>query len=160
MTPEAEAPQGLPPLPEPFPETSSTRPREPGRGRRGCLIAGLVGCGLLVILLGLGLVVGLTQADKVLGFALNLIRESIMEGLAEDVTSEERNRLDQAFDSVLERYRTRPATPADGRLLQRALTDALRRTERGLFDRDDLDRLIDRLERIAASGDVSPGTES
>ena len=54
-----------------------------------------------------------------------------MEELPEDITSEERNRLDRAFDSVLERYKTRPATPADNRRLQMALTDALRRAERG-----------------------------
>jgi hypothetical protein len=154
MSPEAEAPRGLPPLPDPFPEpSSSARPREPGRGRRGCLIAGLAGCGVLAVLLGIGLVVALTQADELLEFVLDFGREQIMEELPEDITSEERNRLDRAFDSVLERYRTQPATPADNRRLQMALTDALRRAERGLFDRDDLRRLTERLERIAASGD-------
>lgn len=155
MTPEAEEPRGLPPLPEPFPEPSSARPREPDRSRRGCLIAGLAGCGLLAVLVGIGLVVALTQADELLEFVLNFSREQIIEKLPEDVTSEERNRLDRAFDSVLERYRTRPATPADNRRLQMALTDALRRAERGLFDRDDLRRLTERLERTAASSDGS-----
>ena len=151
MSPEAEKPGGLPPLPEPFPEPSSARPRDPGRTRRGCLIAGLAGCGLLVVVLGVGLVVALTQADELLEFVLDFGRERIMEELPEDITSEERNRLDRAFDSVLERYKTRPATPADNRRLQMALTDALRRAERGLLDRDDLRRLTERLERIAAS---------
>ncbi len=152
MTPEAEEPRGLPPLPEPFPEPASVRPPEPGRARRSCLIAGLSGCGLLAVLLGVGLLAALTQADELLEFVLDLGRERIMEELPEDVASEERNRLDRAFDSVLERYRTRPATAADNRRLRIALTDALRRAERGLFDRDDLRRLTERLERIAASG--------
>ncbi len=151
MSPEAEKPGGLPPLPEPFPEPSSARPRDPGRTRRGCLIAGLAGCGLLAVVLGVGLVVALTQADELLEFVLDFGRERIMEELPEDITSEERNRLDRAFDSVLERYKTRPATPADNRRLQMALTDALRRAERGLLDSDDLRRLTERLERIAAS---------
>ena len=151
MTPEPEEPRGLPPLPEPFPEQSPVRPRDPDRKRRGCLIAGLAGCGLLALLLVVGLAVALTQADELLEFVLDLGRERIMEALPEDVTSEERNRLERAFDSVLERYRTRPATPADNRRLQMALTDALRRAERGLLDRDDLRRLTERLERIAAS---------
>ena len=156
MSPEAEEPRSLPPLPEPFPEpSSSARPREPDRRRRGCLIAGLAGCGLLAALLGIGLVVALTQADELLEFVLDFGREQIVEKLPEDVTSEERNRLDRAFDSVLERYRTQPVTPADNRRLQMALTDALRRAERGLFDRDDLRRLTERLERIATSSDGS-----
>ena len=152
MSPEAEKPRGLPPLPEPFPEPSSARPRDPGRTRRGCLIAGVAGCGLLAVVLGVGLVVALTQADELLEFVLDFGRTRIMEELPEDITSEERNRLDRAFDSVLERYKTRPATPADNRRLQMALTDALRRAERGLLDSDDLRRLTERLERIAASG--------
>ncbi len=151
MSPEAEAPRGLPPLPEPFPAPSSARPRDPARTRRGCLIAGLAGCGLLVVVVVVGLVVALTQADELLEFVLDFGRARIMEELPEDITSEERNRLDRAFDSVLERYKTRPATPADNRRLQMALTDALRRADRGLLDRDDLRRLTERLERIAAS---------
>lgn len=152
MTSEAEQPRDLPPLPEPFPEPSATRPRDPESTRRGCLIAGLGGCGLLVLLLVVGLVVALTQADELLEFVLDFGRDRIIETLPEDTTSEERNRLDRAFDSVLERYRSRPATPADNRRLQMALTDALRRAERGLLDRDDVRRLTERLERIAASG--------
>ncbi len=151
MSPEAEKPRGLPPLPEPFPEPSPARPRDPGRTRRGCLIAGVAGCGLLAVVLGVGLVVALTQADELLEFVLDFGRTRIMEELPEDITSEERNRLDRAFDSVLERYKTRPATPADNRRLQMALTDALRRAERGLLDSDDLRRLTERLERVAAS---------
>ncbi len=152
MMSEAEQPRDLPPLPEPFPEPSATRPRDPESSRRGCLIAGLAGCGLLALLLVIGLVVALTQADELLEFVLGFGRDRIMETLPEDTPSEERNRLDRAFDSVLERYRTRQATPADNRRLQLALTDALRRAERGLFDRDDLRRLTERLERIAVSG--------
>ncbi len=151
MSPEAEAPRGLPPLPEPFPEPSSARPRDPGRTRRGCLVAGVAGCGLLAVVLAVGLAVALTQADELLEFVLDFGRNRIMEELPEDITSEERNRLDRAFDSVLDRYKTRPATPADNRRLQMALTDALRRAERGLLDRDDLRRLTERLERVAAS---------
>lgn len=152
MTPEAEQPRDLPPLPEPFPEPSAKPSRDPEKTRRGCLIAGLAGCGLLALLLVIGLVVALTQADELLEFVLDFGRERILETLPEDTTSEERNRLDRAFDSVLERYRSRPATPADNRRLQMALTDALRRAERGLLDRDDVRRLTERLERIAASG--------
>ena len=151
MTSEAEQPRDLPPLPEPFPEPPA-RPRDPERTRRGCLIAGVGGCGAVAILLAIGFVVALTQADELLEFVLDFGRDRIVEALPEDTTSEERNRLDRAFDSVVERYRTREATPADNRRLQLALTDALRRVERGLFDRDDLRRLTERLERIAASG--------
>ena len=151
MTPEADRASGLPPLPEPFPEPPSDRPADPQRRRRGCLVAGLAGCGLIVVLFLVGLVVMVTQADELLEFVLDFSRERIVAELSEDVEHAERQRLEQAFDSVLEHYRGGAATPADNRRLQLAITDAIRRIERGLFDQDDLGRLIDRLERIATA---------
>lgn len=152
MTPDADQAPGLPPLPEPFPEpTGSKQPADPARTRRGCLVAGLAGCGLVAVLFVVALGILIAQADKVLGFALDFSQERIVAALPEDVPHEERQRLERAFDSVHERYRLRAATPADNRRLQQALTDALGRIERGLFDRDDLQRLTERLERIAAS---------
>ena len=151
MTPEAEQAPGLPPLPEPFPEPQATRPADPQRTRRGCFVAGLVGCGLIVVLFIVGLAIMITQADELLEFVLDFSRERIVTELPEDVQHTERQRLERAFDSVLEHYRSGGATPADNRRLQLALTDALRRLERGLFDQDDLRRLTERLENIATS---------
>lgn len=151
MTPEADQASGLPPLPEPFPEPTAAQPVDPDRKRRGCLVAGLVGCGLIAVLLLAGLGVLVTQADELLEFVLDFSRERIVTELPEDVQHAERQRLERAFDSVLEHYRSGGATPADNRRLQLALTDALRRLERGLFDQDDLRRLTERLENIAAS---------
>ena len=151
MTPEADQASGLPPLPEPFPEPPEARPASPERTRRGCFVAGLVGCGLIAVLLIVGLAVLVTQADELLEFVLDFSRERIVTELPEDVEHAERQRLERAFDSVLEHYRGGGATAADNRRLQLALTDALRRIERGLFDEDDLRRLTERLENIAAS---------
>ncbi|MYA09592.1 MAG: hypothetical protein F4060_03710 [Holophagales bacterium] len=151
MTPEADQASGLPPLPEPFPEPQAARSADPERTRRGCLVASLVGCGLLVVLFIVGLAVMVTQADELLEFVLDFSRERIVAELPEDVQHAERQRLERAFDSVLEHYRSGAATPADNRRLQLALTDAIGRLERGLFDQDDLRRLTDRLENIAAS---------
>ena len=151
MTPEADQATGLPPLPEPFPEPSTAKPSDPKRTRRGCLVAGLAGCGLILVLVVVGLAVLISQADELLEFALDFGRERIVAELPEDASHAERERLEQAFDSVLELYRSRAATPADNRRLQLALTDALGRIERGLFDREDLQRLTERLERVAAA---------
>ncbi len=151
MTPEADPATGLPPLPEPFPEPSTAKPSDPKRTRRGCLVAGLAGCGLILVLVVVGLAVLISQADELLEFALDFGRERIVAELPEDASHAERERLEQAFDSVLELYRSRAATPADNRRLQLALTDALGRIERGLFDREDLQRLTERLERVAAA---------
>lgn len=151
MTPEADQAAGLPPLPEPFPEPQGARPADPERTRRGCLVAGLIGCGLIVVVFLVGLAVMFTQADELLEFLLDFSRERIVAELPEDVQHAERQRLERAFDSVLEHYRSGAATPADNRRLQLALTDAMRRLERGLFDQDDLRRLTERLENIAGS---------
>ncbi len=147
MTAEAD----LPPLPDPFPEPPPGQTGASRRARRGCLITGLVGCGLIVLLFFGGLLVLYTQADEMFAFILDFAETRILAELPDDVSPEERQRLERAFDSVLEHYRSRAATGADTRRLRMALTDAFGRVERGLFDRDDLRRLIDRLERIAAA---------
>ncbi len=147
MTPEADQASGLPPLPAPFPEPRAASQRK----RPGCFVVGLAGCGLIAALMVVGLVVAISQADKLLEFVLDFSRERIMAELPEDVQHPDRERLERAFDSVLEHYRSGIAAPADNRRLQLALTDAIRRIERGLFDQDDLRRLTERLERIAAS---------
>ncbi|MYB19461.1 MAG: hypothetical protein F4Y16_10810 [Holophagales bacterium] len=151
MTPEADKASGLPPLPEPFPEPQAARSADPERTRRGCFVAGLVGCGLIVVLFIVGLAVMVTQADELLEFVLDFSRERIVAELPDDVQHAERQRLERAFDSVLEHYQSGAASPADNRRLQLALTDAIGRLERGLFDQDDLRRLTERLENIAAS---------
>ncbi len=151
MTPEADQASGLPPLPEPFPEPQAARSADPERTRRGCFVAGLVGCGLIVVLFIVGLAVMVTQADELLEFVLDFSRERIVAELPDDVQHAERQRLERAFDSVLEHYQSGAASPADNRRLQLALTDAIGRLERGLFDQDDLRRLTERLENIAAS---------
>ncbi len=151
MTPEADQASGLPPLPEPFPEPQAARSVDPERTRRGCFVAGLVGCGLIAVLFIVGLVVMVTQADELLEVVLDFSRERIVAELPEDVRHAERQRLERAFDSVLEHYQSGAATPADNRRLQLALTDAIGRLERGLFDQDDLRRLTERLENIATS---------
>ncbi len=149
MAAEEYPPQDLPPLPRPFAEPPPRR-TDPERRRRGCAIGAAAGCGALLLILIVGFAVAMTQADELLGFVLDFSRQLVVEGLPDDVTEAERARLDRAFEGVLERYRTRPATNADNRRLQLALTDALRRIDRGLFDRDDLRQLIERLERVAA----------
>ena len=151
MTPEADQASGLPPLPEPFPEPLVARSADPERTRRGCFVAGLVGCGLIVVLFIVGLALMVTQADELLEFVLDFSRERIVAELPDDVQHAERQRLERAFDSVLEHYQSGAASPADNRRLQLALTDAIGRLERGLFDQDDLRRLTERLENIAAS---------
>ncbi|MYF03532.1 MAG: hypothetical protein F4230_00535, partial [Holophagales bacterium] len=85
MTPEADQASGLPPLPEPFPEPQAARPADPERTRRGCLVAGLVGCGVIVVLLLVGLAVLATQADELLEFVLDFSRDRIVADLPEDV---------------------------------------------------------------------------
>jgi len=106
----------------------------------------------MLVLVIVGFAVMATQVDRMLEFVLDFSRERVEAGFPEDATEAERDRLRLAFDSVLEHYRSRQATAADNRRLQTALTDALRRLERGVFDRDDLQRLTERMERIGSPG--------
>ncbi len=146
----------LPSLPDPFPERRSVQgdpasPEEPKRSwsGRGCLIATGAGCGLLVLLAAIGVAVMVSQVDRLLEFAFDVMATQIEAELLEDVPPAEVERLKEAFDSVREHYASGGATAADNRRLKQALMDTTDRIERGLFDRDDLRRLAERLERIA-----------
>ena len=86
------------------PPSTPVSPFEPGRPRA----AGggsakrplLIGCGVLLVLLGIAAIVLVAKRAELAGWLYQKLEAQIVAKLPEDVTPEERQRLSQAFDSA------------------------------------------------------------
>ncbi|HKH44016.1 MAG TPA: hypothetical protein VKM72_05060 [Thermoanaerobaculia bacterium] len=97
-----EPPQ-QPPYPPPSPfNPPGVRPEVPGRppGATGCSKPLLIGCGALLLLLGIGLVVMISNAPKIVQWSFRTMEQDIMSRLGPDVTPEDRARLAAAFEDA------------------------------------------------------------
>jgi hypothetical protein len=69
-------------------------------GRSGCSKPLLIGCGVLLLLLGIGLVVLISNAPKILQWTFRTMEQDIMGRLGPDVTPEDRAHLAAAFEDA------------------------------------------------------------
>ena len=88
--------------PSPFNPPGVHPPGVPERppGRSGCSKPLLIGCGAVLLLLGIGLVLMLTNLPKLVQWSFSMIEQDIMSRLAPDVTPEDRARLAAAFEDA------------------------------------------------------------
>lgn len=93
-----EPPQ-QPPYPPPSPFNPSGVPVRPP-GRTGCSKPVLIGCGALLLLLGIGLIVMIYNAPKIVEWSFRAMEQDIMGRLGPDVTPEDRARLAAAFEDA------------------------------------------------------------
>lgn len=90
-----EPPQ-QPPYSSPSPFNPTGAPVRPP-GRSGCSKPLLIGCGALLLLLGIGLVLMIYNAPKIVQWSFEAMERDIMSRLSPEVTPEERTRLVTAF---------------------------------------------------------------
>jgi hypothetical protein len=97
-----------PPPPSPF---SPTGPAPAPRRAGGCGKPAVIGCLVLLVLAGLGLVgmiwYASTNFEKLMRFSLRQSEGQILAQLPDDVTAEERRRLEEAFDAAVRAAETR-----------------------------------------------------
>jgi hypothetical protein len=133
----------LPPLPEPF--APAPRPlRSPGCGR-----GALVGCGVLLVLFGIGAVALALNANHMLVWVFQRLETQVMEKVPADVTPAERARLSAAFADLYRTIGEGDVDPAAVQPLQRELLTLATQVERGL-SRGQVLRLTEVVERAAA----------
>ena len=98
-------------------------PTEPVAG--GCSRAGLIGCGVVILLLGAASLVFLFKAGDLFGWALSQFETEITRALPEDLTESERQRLREAFDGAAEAVRSGEFDPSALQSLQAKLRESL-----------------------------------
>lgn len=117
----------------------------------------LLGCGVLLFLLGAAAIIFLLKADDFVGWVFGSVEETIVERLPPDLPAEDRQRLERAFAAATARIQSGEADPQALRRLQ----GGLGRTVRGSGDdrpltREEVADLIATLEEIAGTTPPDP----
>lgn len=136
--PEVVSPDGSMPF--------GSAPTTPAGG--GCGRAGVIGCGVLTLALGIAAVLFLLKAGDLFSWALSRFEEEIVRALPEDCTDAERQRLEKAFVAAAAAVRSGEFDPLALRRLQRKLADSILDEDQKLT-REQLRELTVALEEVA-----------
>lgn len=128
------------------------QPTAPTSGGGGCGRYGIIGCGALILLLGIGAVVFLLKAGDLFAWAMSRFETEIVNVLPEDLGEEDRQRLHLAFERATEAVRSGEFDPLALQRLQSKLRDSILQ-EGGELSREDVMQLIETLEEVAGEGE-------
>lgn len=150
--------------PEPFNQPAGQQsvpfgpaPQEPVAG--GCSRVGLIGCGVVVLLLGVASVVFLFKAGDLFAWAMTRFEVEITQALPDDCTESERRRLHDAFAHAADAVRSGEFDPLALQRLQGKLRESLLDDDQSLT-RDQVLELTIILEEVAGvRPDEEPGEE-
>ena len=142
----------------PIPPSTPASPFHPGRPRSAGGGSGkrplLIGCGALLVLLGIAAVVLVAKRAEVVGWMFQKLEAQILAKLPEDVTPEERQRLDQAFDSAAQAIGSGAADPAKAEQLNSVLLELAQGGRQ--ITREDVLKLTTALEEVAGKKQAEP----
>jgi len=129
------------------------KPISPGGGGSGKRPL-LIGCGALLVLLGIAAVVLVAKRGELVGWMFEKLEAQILAKLPEDVTPEERQRLDQAFDSAAQAIGSGAADPAKAEQLNSELLELAQGGRQ--ITRKDIVELTQALEGVAGKKSPEP----
>ena len=153
----------IPPLPEPWPggdggdASGSNVPTGPTPDAGGgCAKPAVFGCGCLMLGAVVLLILMIAMSGRIVEWILDTTEETIFAALPEEVTEQDRERLESSFD----RFRR---GVADGSLntrgltqLQVELTNAYSRAQRGLLEQVDVERLLEAFDTVLGAASPEP----
>jgi len=122
---------------------------------------GLLGCGAMILLLGIGSVVFLLKAKDLFGWMMSELETQVMESLPANITEPEVQELSAAFDAAVEAVREDRANVVALQDLQKMLREALGNGPNRL-SREEVQNLIGALDRVSGrtAGDDADRPES
>jgi len=138
--------------PPPLPPTSRTG--GPGKPL-------VIGCLVLLVLAGIGLIGGLYYAgqnyDKLFSWSLARIRDGVQERLPKDLPAEERQRLDAAFTAAQSAAAASRRDPTTASRLQTLMLDLAHEAQgTGTLTRKQVEEITITLEKIGELGKGGP----
>lgn len=141
---------------EPTPTPSSPfepRPTRPSGGG-GCSKPLMIGCGIVLVLLGISAIVLVIKAPKLVHWAFSQMGQEVLSTLPEDIPQEDRQRLERAFDAVAAAAAEGKIDPARMQAFS-SKVQALARKPKDEITRQDVVELARELEE--AAGVEPPG---
>src|SRR5689334_19916283 len=114
----------------------------------------LIGCGVLLVLLGIAAVVLVAKRAQLVGWMYNRLEAQIQVKLPEDVTAEERQRLSQAFDAATAAIGSGKVDPAKANQLNFDVLELAKADRR--ITREVVLKLTDTLEDVAGKNQAEP----
>ncbi|HSM14062.1 MAG TPA: hypothetical protein VLA66_08330 [Thermoanaerobaculia bacterium] len=137
------------------------RPFAPARAgaSRGCGRPVWFGCGAVLVLLGIAAIVFVVKAKDLLAWGMERIEAEVMATLPDDLTPEERARLERGFDAALEKISLGEVEPPALNALQKQLVQAAEKANERTLTRDDALDLLSALERVGGllEAEAEPG---
>ena len=127
-------------------------PIAPQATEGGCGRVGIIGCGVLILLLGVAAVVFLLRAGDLFAWAMTRFEAEIVAVLPDDFTDEELQRLHVAFANATEAVRSGEFDPLALQRLQGKLRDSIL-DEGGRLSREEVLELIEMLEELSGASD-------
>ncbi len=136
--------QPIAPDPQPF------SPVSPSPSGAGCGRPVLIGCGVVILMIGIAAVVVINKAGDLFDWAMGRFEEAIVQSLPDDATAGDRERLHQAFMGAVEAVKSDQADPEALENAQFQLQRAIL-MEPGELTREDVLEIIDALEAVGDS---------
>lgn len=130
------------------------QPRPGGPSRTSRTRPLLIGCGALLILLGIGAVVLIVKLPAFVDWMFHTLEGQVLAKLPPDTTPEERARLDKAFDAAADAIGNRRANQAKAEELNGVLMDFARAGRK--ITREDVRKLTQALEETAGKKPSPP----
>lgn len=134
-------------------------PQAPNDSTTGCGRVGLIGCGVLTLLLGAAAIVFLLKAEDLFGWAMENFQTQIMQALPDDIDDDEAARLRHAFDAAVAAVKKGTVNPQALQQMQEELRNSMWKPGETLTQ-EQVSRLTEALEAVAAAGDVAPEIDS
>lgn len=158
-------PTHQPPTQQPPPQPDNA-PFQPGQSRplvggRGCGKPVVIGCLVLLVLVGLGLV-GLiwyftSHLGQIMDWQLRESKELVLARLPEDYTPAERTRVERAFDTAREEVKQEGFDLNRAQAVQQQLLEVARNPDERLT-REQVEKLTRTLEELSRiEGEAPPG---
>ena len=133
-------------------------PFDPGRTRSGGGPSRsrplLIGCGVVLLLLGIAAVVLVVKMPDLVGWIFHRLEQQVLAKLPPDVTPEERQRLDAAFDDAARAIGESKVDPAQAQELNTVLMEMGQPGRK--ITREDALKLLGTLEEVAGKKPPAP----
>jgi hypothetical protein len=107
----------------------------------------LIGCGVVLLLLGIAAVVLVVKMPDLVGWIFHRLEQQVLAKLPPDVTPEERQRLDAAFDDAARAIGESKVDPAQAQELNTVLMEMGQPGRK--ITREDALKLLETLEEVA-----------